>query len=94
MSEQITASEAKQIMDILKELHGDMKAVKSELQALTMEVKVNQTKNDEQFKALNEKVEELRDRQRAIDNRLWSFIVALILLLAGGLVKLTLFDKI
>ncbi|MCH9056770.1 hemagglutinin [Parathermosynechococcus lividus] len=94
MSEQITASEAKQIMDILKELHGDMKAVKSELQALTMEVKVNQTKNDEQFKALNEKVEELRDRQRATDNRLWSFIVALILLLAGGLVKLTLFDKI
>jgi predicted nuclease with TOPRIM domain len=94
MSEQITASEAKQIMDILKELHGDMKAVKSELQALTMEIKVNQTKNDEQFKALNEKVEELRDRQRAIDNRLWSFIVALILLLAGGLVKLTLFDKI
>ncbi|ATS19328.1 hemagglutinin [Synechococcus sp. PCC 6717] len=94
MSEQITASEAKQIMDILKELHGDMKAVKSELQALTMEVKVNQTKNDEQFKALNEKVEELRDRQRAIDNRLWSFIVALILLLAAGLVKLTLFDKI
>ncbi|WP_448534612.1 hemagglutinin [Parathermosynechococcus lividus] len=94
MSEQITASEAKQIMDILKELHGDMKAVKSELQALTMEVKVNQTKNDEQFKALNDKVDELRDRQRAINNRLWSFIVALILLLAGGLVKLTLFDKI
>ena len=57
MSEPITASEARQILDVLKELQGDMKGVKSELQSLTVEVRVNQAKNDEQFKALNDKVD-------------------------------------
>ncbi|MDS3861371.1 hypothetical protein RIF25_11185 [Thermosynechococcaceae cyanobacterium BACA0444] len=98
MSESITASEAKQILDAI--------------QALTLEVKVSQARTDEQFntlraevkaeinelrvefKALSDKVDELSERQRVTDNRLWSFIVTLIVLLTGGLVKLTFFDKV
>ena len=83
MSEPITASQAKEILDNLKSMQSD-------IQTLTIEIKVTQA----QLKSLDDKVDELRDRQRATDNRLWSFIVALILLLTGGLVKLTLFDKV
>lgn len=129
MSEPITASEAKQILDAIQ-------AMRSDMQALTLEVRVNQAKTDEQFntlraefkseingvqgqvetvqgqiKALNDKVDlkfdavqiqtkalsdnliELRSQQRATDGRLWSFIITLILLLTGGLVKLTFFDQ-
>ncbi|AFY60075.1 hypothetical protein [Synechococcus sp. PCC 6312] len=83
MSEPITASEAKEILDTLKSMQSD-------IQTLTIEIKVTQA----QLKSLDDKVDELRDRQRDTDKRLWSFIVALILLLTGGLVKLTLFDKV
>ncbi|WP_448533171.1 hemagglutinin [Parathermosynechococcus lividus] len=77
MSEPIPASEAKQIMDILKELQGDMKRVQSELQALTLEVRVNQSKSNEQFntvraeiKAINDKVDGLRSELRDDINEL------------------------
>ena len=93
MSEPITASEARQILDVLKELQGDMKSVKSDLQALTLEVRVNQAKDDEQFKALNDKIDELRDRQKTLDARLWAFIVALVTFIGGGLVKVLWFDR-
>ncbi len=90
MSEPITASEAKQIMDAI--------------QALTLEVKVNQAKNDEQFRALNEKVDalrselrddvnELRTQQRSTDGRLWAFIVGLVTLVGSGVIKVLWFDR-
>jgi len=58
MSEPITASEAKQIMDAIQALRGDM-------QALTLEVRVNQAKNDEQFKALDDKVDAVKTELKA-----------------------------
>ena len=92
MSE-LTASDTQAIL-------GAIQAMRNDMQALTLEVRVNQAKTDEQFntvraefKALNDKVDELRDRQRATDNRLWGFIVALIGLLTTGLIKLAWFDK-
>ncbi|MDS3860235.1 hypothetical protein RIF25_05390 [Thermosynechococcaceae cyanobacterium BACA0444] len=123
MSDVMTASEAKQILDAI--------------QALTVEVKVNQARTEEQFKtlraevkaeinelraevkaeinelrtevkaeikALNDKVDtlrsdlrddinELRDRQKAIDSRLWAFIVGLVTLVGGGVIKVLWFDR-
>lgn len=104
MSEPITASEARQILDAIQALRGDM-------QALTLEVRVNQAKNDEQFKALNDKVDlkfdsvqlqirelkdnitELRTQQRSTDGRLWAFIVGLVTLVGSGVIKVLWFDK-
>ncbi|AFY62037.1 hemagglutinin [Synechococcus sp. PCC 6312] len=122
MSEAITASEARQILDAIQALTVEMKVnqartdeqfktlraevksdiaeVKAEIAEVRSEVKSLNDKMDLKFeavqgeiKSLNNKVDDLRTQQRSIDNRLWSFIVALILLLTGGLVKLTLFDK-
>ncbi|AFY60955.1 hypothetical protein [Synechococcus sp. PCC 6312] len=112
MSDVMTDSKAKQILDAI--------------QALTVEVKVNQARTEEQFKtlraefkaeinelrtevkaeikALNDKVDtlrsdlrdhinELRDRQKAIDSRLWAFIVGLVILVGGGVIKVLWFDR-
>ncbi|MDS3860149.1 hypothetical protein RIF25_04955 [Thermosynechococcaceae cyanobacterium BACA0444] len=49
MSE-LTASDTQAIL-------GAIQAMRNDMQALTLEVRVNQAKNDEQFKALNDKVD-------------------------------------
>ncbi len=115
MSESITASEARQILD--------------SIQALTLQVQVNQAKTDEQFnsvraeisavkaelkaeinavraelkseinpvrielKAVDDKVNELRIQQRSTDARLWTFIVGLVTLVGGGVIKVLWFDR-
>ncbi|AFY59485.1 hypothetical protein [Synechococcus sp. PCC 6312] len=109
MSEPITAAETKQILDAIQALTLEVKVnqartdeqfktlraeVKAEINELRAEVKAEISELRADFKALNDKVDELRERQRVTDNRLWSFIVTLILLLTGGLVKLTFFDKV
>ncbi|AFY59547.1 hypothetical protein [Synechococcus sp. PCC 6312] len=113
MSE-LTASDTQAIL-------GAIQAMRNDMQALTLEVRVNQAKNDEQFKALNDKVEavraelkseikavndkvdglrsELRDdvnelhiQQGSTDARLWTFIVGLVTLVGGGVIKVLWFD--
>lgn len=103
--------ETQQILDALQALGGDIKEVKSDLQALTLEVKVNQAKTDEklnslqlqvderlnsvqlQMRELKDDIAELRSQQKAIDARLWGFIVGLVTLLSGGLIKLAWFNQ-
>ncbi|MDS3860093.1 hypothetical protein RIF25_04650 [Thermosynechococcaceae cyanobacterium BACA0444] len=81
MSEPITASEARQILDVLKEVQGDMKSVKSDVQSLTVEVKVMQA----ELKGLRDDLNELRTQQRSTDGRLWVFVAGLVTLLGGSL---------
>lgn len=112
MSDVLTASETKQIMDFLqsmdkkldihiarteeqfKTLRVEMKAeinelraeVKAEINELRVEVKGD-------IKALNEKIDDLRDRQRVTDTRLWAFVVGLVTLVGGGVIKVLWFDR-
>ncbi|MDG2991885.1 hemagglutinin [Candidatus Synechococcus calcipolaris G9] len=100
MSEPIAGSEARQILEVLKELQGDMKGMQSDIQALTIEVKVTQA----QVKALDDKVDglrsELRDdiaellaQQKTTNARLWGFIVGLVTLIGGSVLKVFWFDR-
>lgn len=140
MSEPITASEAAAILRGLDKLTTAVESMQSDIQALTLEVRVNQAKNDEQFntvrteikaidakveavrtelkaeiqavrtelkteiKAVNDKVDglrsELRDditvlraQERATDARLWAFVVGLVTLVGGGVIKVLWFDR-
>lgn len=122
MSEPITASEAAAILRGLDKLTTAVESMQSDLQALTLEVRVNQAKNDEQFKALNDKVDgvktelkaeinavndkvdslrselrdditELRSQQKTTDARLWGFIVGLVTLVGGSVIKVLWFDR-
>ncbi len=88
MSESLTVPETRQILDVLQSVQGEIKAMGQDIQDLTIEVKVNQAKTDERFttvhtaiKALNEKVDNLKDnvtdlpkQQQATDNKLLGFV--------------------
>ncbi|MDS3862289.1 hypothetical protein RIF25_15930 [Thermosynechococcaceae cyanobacterium BACA0444] len=77
MSEPITAGEVAAILRGLDKLTTTVESMQSDIQALTLEVRVNQAKNDEQFntvrteiKAVNDKVEALRAELRDDVNEL------------------------
>jgi chromosome segregation ATPase len=134
MSDVMTANEARQILDVLNAVQSDLKSVKSDVQSLAVEMKVNQAKNDEQFKtlraevkaeinelraevkgeiaelraevkgeiatvraeikAVNDSISDLKTQQRSTDARLWAFVVGLVTLVGGGVIKvLWLFDR-
>ena len=65
MSE-LTASDTQAIL-------GAIQAMRNDMQALTLEVRVNQAKTDEQFKALNDKVDavrtELKSEIKAVNDK-------------------------
>ncbi|WP_448524445.1 hemagglutinin [Parathermosynechococcus lividus] len=130
MSEPITASEAKQIMDLLQsmdkkldvhiartdeqfktvraeingvrtELKGEISAVrtelKSEINALRTELKADIKVLDDKVEALRselrEDIAELRSQQKTTDARLWAFIVGLVTLVGGSVIKVLWFDR-
>ncbi|URR36473.1 hypothetical protein NBE99_04885 [Thermosynechococcus sp. HN-54] len=100
MSEPITQSQLAEVLDT-------MKAMQSQLAELTLEVKVGQAEIREKFNTMEAKIEavrlevqtnreqlvELGKRQGSTDNRLWALLVALFLMVAGLLAKITLFNQ-
>ncbi|MDG2991391.1 hemagglutinin [Candidatus Synechococcus calcipolaris G9] len=108
MNEPITASEAKQIMDLLQSMDKklDIHIVKTEEQFNTIraEFKAEVNSVQQQIKSLDGKVDslpselrddinELRTQQRSTDTRLWTFIVGLVTLVGGGVIKVLWFDR-
>lgn len=59
------------------------KTVESKIEAVRLEVRAN-----------NDQLADLAKRQASTDNRLWAFLVALFLTVAGLLAKITLFGKV
>ncbi|WP_448525777.1 hemagglutinin [Parathermosynechococcus lividus] len=97
MSEQITASEAKQIMDLLQSMDKKLdvhiartdeqfKTVKAEIEALDDKVEAFRSE-------LRDNVTELRSQQKTTDARLWAFIVGLVTLVGGSVIKVLWFDR-
>ncbi|ATS19327.1 hemagglutinin [Synechococcus sp. PCC 6717] len=97
MSEQITASEAKQIMDLLQSMDKKLdvhiartdeqfKTVKAEIKALDDKVEAFRSE-------LRDNVTELRSQQKTTDARLWAFIVGLVTLVGGSVIKVLWFDR-
>ncbi|WP_448527895.1 hemagglutinin [Parathermosynechococcus lividus] len=115
MSEQITASEAKQIMDLLqsmdkkldvhiartdeqfKTVNEQFKTVKAEITSVRTELKAEIKALDDKVEALRselrEDITELRAQQRTTDARLWAFIVGLVTLVGGSVIKVLWFDR-
>ncbi|MCH9056769.1 hemagglutinin [Synechococcus sp. PCC 6716] len=97
MSEQIAASEAKQIMDLLQSMDKKLdvhiartdeqfKTVKAEIKALDDKVEAFRSE-------LRDNVTELRSQQKTTDARLWAFIVGLVTLVGGSVIKVLWFDR-
>jgi len=104
MSDVMTASEAKQIMDLLQSMDKKLdihiartdeqfKTLRAEFKTDIAEIKGEINELRVEIKALDDKVDELRDRQKTLDARLWAFIVALVTFIGGGLVKVLWFDR-
>ena len=97
MSDVMTASEAKQIMDLLqsmdKKLDVHIAKTESELKALNDKVDMKFEAVQIQIKALNDNITELRTQQRSTDGRLWAFIVGLVTLVGSGVIKVLWFDR-
>jgi len=80
------ATTAEKFNTLEERLSGEIKAVRAEVKALDDKVTV-------QIKALDDKVTDLRDRQKVTDSRLWAFIVALVTLVGGSVIKVLWFDR-
>ncbi|WNC31883.1 MULTISPECIES: hypothetical protein [unclassified Thermosynechococcus] len=101
MTEPVTQSQLSEVLETVK-------AIQSQLTELTLEVKVGQAEIREKFNTMEAKIEavrlevqnnreqlvELGKRQSSTDNRLWALLVALFLMVAGLLAKITLFDRV
>ncbi|AFY59647.1 hypothetical protein [Synechococcus sp. PCC 6312] len=57
MSEVATQTELSQVLTLLQAMQTTLNTVQTDLQALTLEVKVNQAKTDERFKSMEEKID-------------------------------------
>lgn len=69
-----------------KTVHAEIAAVKVEVKALN--------ENVEGLRAeLRNDVVELRTQQRATDSQLWDFVVGLVTLVRGGVIKVLWFDR-
>ncbi|MDG2991058.1 hemagglutinin [Candidatus Synechococcus calcipolaris G9] len=97
MSEQITASEAKQIMDLLqsmdKKLDVHIAETKGQFNTVHTEIKALNDKVDGLRSELRDDITELRGQQKTTDARLWGFIVALVTLVGSGVIKVLWFDR-
>jgi len=98
------ATTAEKFNTLEERLSGEIKAVRAEVKALDdkvtvqinavqTEVKALDNKMTVQIKALDDKVTDLRDRQKVTDSRLWAFIVALVTLVGGSVIKVLWFDR-
>ncbi|XFA72207.1 hypothetical protein RYO59_000429 [Thermosynechococcaceae cyanobacterium Okahandja] len=87
------ATTAEKFNTLEERLSGEIKAVRTEIQLVRAEVKALDDKVTVQIKALDDKVTDLRDRQKVTDSRLWAFIVALVTLVGGSVIKVLWFDR-
>ncbi|XFA73371.1 hypothetical protein RYO59_001615 [Thermosynechococcaceae cyanobacterium Okahandja] len=60
MSEATTRSELSQVLDEIKAMRSDIKAMQTQLYDLTLEVRTNQATTNEKFNTLEEKVNSVR----------------------------------
>ncbi len=97
MSEVMTASEAKQIMDLLqsidKKLDVHIAETKGQFNEVKGEIKALDAKVDALRSELRDDITELRSQQKTTDARLWGFIVGLVTLVGGSVVKVLWFDR-
>ncbi|MDS3862379.1 hypothetical protein RIF25_16395 [Thermosynechococcaceae cyanobacterium BACA0444] len=104
MSDVMTASEAKQIMDLLQSIDKKLdvhivkteeqfKTVRAEIAIVKAEIKALDDKVDSLRSELRDDVNELRTQQRSTDGRLWAFIVGLVTLVGSGVIKVLWFDR-
>jgi len=108
MSDAATQSELGQVLAAIKSMQSDIQAMDKKLdihiattaekfntleERLSGEIKAVDAKLSSQIKALDDKVTDLRDRQKVTDSRLWAFIVALVTLVGGSVIKVLWFDR-
>ncbi|XFA72208.1 hypothetical protein RYO59_000431 [Thermosynechococcaceae cyanobacterium Okahandja] len=104
MSDAATQSELGQVLDAIKSMQSDIQAMdkKLDLHIATTAEKFNTLEERlsgeikavrAEIKALDDKVTDLRDRQKVTDSRLWAFIVALVTLVGGSVIKVLWFDR-
>ncbi|XFA74293.1 hypothetical protein RYO59_002560 [Thermosynechococcaceae cyanobacterium Okahandja] len=67
--------------------------VQAEIKAVRVEIKALDDKVDSLRSELRDDINELRSQQRTIDARLWGFIVALVTLVGGSVIKVFWFDR-
>lgn len=84
MSESTTQTELGQVLDAIKSMQSDIKAVQVQLYDLTIEVRTNQATTNEKFNTLEERLSgeikavrtELKGEIKAVDDKLSSQIKA------------------
>ncbi|WP_448533554.1 hemagglutinin [Parathermosynechococcus lividus] len=72
------------------ELKAEINAVRTELRA---EIKALDDKVEALRSELREDISELRSQQKTTDARLWAFIVGLVTLVGGSVIKVLWFDR-
>ena len=95
--EERLSGEIKAVRTEIQSVRAEVKAlddkVTVQINAVQTEVKALDNKMTVQIKALDDKVTDLRDRQKVTDSRLWAFIVALVTLVGGSVIKVLWFDR-
>ncbi|MDG2992117.1 hemagglutinin [Candidatus Synechococcus calcipolaris G9] len=71
-------------------VQAEINAVRTELKG---EIKAVDDKLSAKIQAIDDKVTDLSDRQKVVDSRLWAFIVGLVTLVGGGVIKVFWFSR-
>lgn len=80
-----------QLESIIERVDRKIDAISTDLGELKLETRVNHAQTSEKLDSLTQRVGSLEEKVKAQDNRLWSFVTALILALVGLLAKLAFF---
>jgi uncharacterized coiled-coil protein SlyX len=82
-----------QLEAVIERVDRKLDTIATDLGELKLESRVYHAQTSEKLDSLTQRVGSLEEKVKAQDNRLWSFVTALILALVGLLAKLAFFPQ-